>query len=263
MEPLLFKGWAIARSYPQPGLRPSGDIDLCVRPEEYRAASASIHHVHDAAGQVDIHVGFSRDHLGFSLLNDGTLDEIYERSEQVPLGDTEVRILGPEDHLRLLCLHMLGHGAWRALWLCDVAVALESRPPTFDWDRCLRGDRRRADWVVCTLGLAHQLLGARIEDTPAAERARNLPRWLAPVVLRQWGQGYRMPHWMAPDVRHPLRSLRGLHHHWRNPIQGTVEVGGPFNDWPRLPFQVAACARRTAQFVAELPAWRRAGTQQV
>src|SRR5205823_3708359 len=110
-------------------------------------------------------------------------------------------------------------------------------------------------------GLAHQLLGARIEDTPVAERARNLPRWLAPAVLREWGQGYRMPHWMVPEMRHPLRALRALRQHWRNPIQGTVEVGGPFNDWPRLPFQVAACARRTAQFVAELPTWRRAETQ--
>src|SRR5690349_9636225 len=35
VEPLLAKGWAVARLYPEPGLRPFGDIDLCVPPEQY------------------------------------------------------------------------------------------------------------------------------------------------------------------------------------------------------------------------------------
>ena len=46
-----------------------------------------------------------------------------------------------EDQLRQLCLHLLRHGACRPLWLCDVAVMLESLPGDFDWDRCLGGDR--------------------------------------------------------------------------------------------------------------------------
>src|SRR5689334_11418240 len=28
VEPILVKGWAVARSYPQPALRPSSDLDL-------------------------------------------------------------------------------------------------------------------------------------------------------------------------------------------------------------------------------------------
>ncbi|PYX44356.1 MAG: hypothetical protein DMG79_20890 [Acidobacteria bacterium] len=32
IEPILIKGWAIARVYPEAGLRPCGDIDLCVSP---------------------------------------------------------------------------------------------------------------------------------------------------------------------------------------------------------------------------------------
>jgi hypothetical protein len=50
----------------------------------------------------------------------------------VELNGAKIRILGAEDHLRLLCLHLLKHGAWRPLWLCDVAAALESRPSSFD-----------------------------------------------------------------------------------------------------------------------------------
>src|SRR2546426_7485584 len=36
VEPILIKGWAISRLYPQAGLRPFGDIDLFVRPEVFR-----------------------------------------------------------------------------------------------------------------------------------------------------------------------------------------------------------------------------------
>src|SRR5437879_2966649 len=38
VEPLLIKGWAAARLYPEPGLRPYGDMDLCVRPDQLQAA---------------------------------------------------------------------------------------------------------------------------------------------------------------------------------------------------------------------------------
>src|SRR4051812_18131665 len=38
IEPILVKGWAIARLYSEQGLRPSGDIDLCVRPEQFTRA---------------------------------------------------------------------------------------------------------------------------------------------------------------------------------------------------------------------------------
>src|SRR3984893_13732246 len=40
VEPVLIKGWAIARAYPETGLRPSGDIDLYVSPERQAKAQA-------------------------------------------------------------------------------------------------------------------------------------------------------------------------------------------------------------------------------
>ena len=42
IEPVLIKGWAIARLYPEPGLRPYGDIDLCIRPDQLAQASAAL-----------------------------------------------------------------------------------------------------------------------------------------------------------------------------------------------------------------------------
>jgi hypothetical protein len=254
VEPLLGKGWAVARLYPEPGLRPYGDLDLCVRPEQYAAARDALRSSGAPYGSVDLHRGLASqwDGASFSLLDDRSLEALYERSQLVTLDGTPIRILGPEDHLRFLCLHMLSHGAWRPLWLCDIGVALEARPAEFDWDWCLKGDKRRSDWVACSLGLAHQLLGARVADTPVAERARRLPRWLVPAVLRQWSEVYRHRTPISRCLRRPAKMLKELRRHWPNGVEATVDVRGPFNEWPRLPFQLGAAAVRSAAFLIGL-----------
>src|SRR3954447_10523160 len=38
VDALLVKGWAAGRAYPEQGLRPTGDIDICVRPSQYLKA---------------------------------------------------------------------------------------------------------------------------------------------------------------------------------------------------------------------------------
>jgi len=249
VEPLLVKGWAVARLYPERGLRPYGDIDLCVRPEQYAVATAALAAPAAETVVVDLHEGLRQ-------LHRPSLDEVYERSRLVPLGDVDVRILGAEDHLRYMCVHMLQHGAYRALWLCDIGVVLESLPNDFDWEYLMRGDRRCADWVASTVGLAHQLLGARLDGIPLAERARPLPKWLLPSVLRQWSRGEHymdsVPS-MAYALRHPTQLLKALRLRWPNPIEATVRVGGPFNELPRLPFQLAECVSRTAYFISQVP----------
>ena len=249
VEPLLVKGWAVARLYPELGLRPCGDIDLCVRPEQYEVAVATLATPTAERVVVDLHKGLPQ-------LHRPSLDDVYERSQLVPLGDVDVRILGTEDHLRYICIHMLQHGAYRAQWLCDIAVLLESLPEDFDWEYLLRGDRRPADWVASTVGLAHQLLGARLEGIPPAERARHPPQWLFSSVLRQWSieEHYMdsVPS-MAYSLRHPTQLLRALRLRWPNPIQATVHVGGPFNELPRLPFQLWECVLRTAYFITQVP----------
>jgi hypothetical protein len=241
VEPLLAKGWAAGRLYAEPGLRPCGDIDLYVPSEQHAAALAALTSGASPPAPVDLH-------RGFSDLDDRGAEALHARSRRVSLDGVEVGLMGPEDHLRLLCLHLLRHGAWRPLWLCDVAAGLEARPPGFDWDLLLGGNRRRSDAVACALGLAHRLLGARVEGTPVAERAETLPRWLVPTVLRHWEAGFVWREPMAAALRRPAGLLAELRRHWPNPIEGTVGVGGPFNELPRLPFQLAFTALRTLRF---------------
>ena len=246
---LVGKGWAAARLYPEPGLRAYGDLDLYMAPQAHGAALAALREPSIPPGPVDLH-------RGFSDLDDLGGEALFARSRVAVLDDGEVPVFGPEDHLRLLCLHGLRHGLSRPLWLCDVAVALESRREDFDWDRLLSGDRRRAEAVACALGLAQELLGARVEATPVAGRA--LPRWLVPSVLRQWGSGSGWREPMSFFLRRPAGVLRELRRHWPNRIEATVGVRAPFNDLPRLPFQLAFAALRAARFGLSLRAelWR-------
>jgi hypothetical protein len=262
IESVMMKGWSVARLYPEPGLRHYCDLDLCVAPNQYRPALKALKSFGPLASYVDLHRALGRhDKLSW--------DDLLARSELVKLDegldDIKVRVLGAEDHLRLLCVHWLRHGAWGPLGLCDIAAALEARPAKFDWKRSLGPDKKRADWMACTLGLAHQLLGAEVDGTPVAERARHLPGWLVPAVLEQWqtciNPNYRdmalaeIPTFLAT----PGKLLSELAARWRHPIRATVEVGGSFNEWPRWPYQLAALVQRSPELPRQIALllWRK------
>ena len=239
VEPLLIKGWAAARLYPHPGLRPYGDVDLLVRPAERARAAAALGGRDGHRCRVDLHDSLEG--------VDTPTEALFERSRLAPLGSIRVRVPGAEDQLVLLCLHMLKHGAWRPVWLCDIAAAAEALPADADWTRCLPADARRAHWVACALGLAGRLLSARVADRLAAEP----PAWLAPAVCAQWG---RETHYMSGPsmgfaLRHPRLLADAVRLRWPNAIQATVDLGGPFNELPRLPFQVGECVRRIGHAV--------------
>ncbi|HEX8175858.1 MAG TPA: nucleotidyltransferase family protein [Pyrinomonadaceae bacterium] len=249
IEPVLVKGWAIGRHYAEPEARPCGDVDLCVSNEQYRAAQDVLKSRTQAAHHADLHKGFRHlDKHGF--------EELKSRSELVELEGEPIRVLKPEDHLRVLCYHFLREGGWRPLWLCDISVALETRPRGFDWDLCLSGSGAVAGWVRCSLMLAHKLLGADLSVTPAAVRDTKLPQWLAPSILSQWevrsmSLRHRAP--VAGAVSYPLRTLKGLRHHWPTPVEATVSMGASFTELPRFPLQVGNVLTRAATLLARLP----------
>lgn len=247
IEPVLVKGWAIARHYPETGLRPYGDIDLFVAANEY-----------DKADDVQRSAGYRYSvdhHAGSGKLNYLSFGELFEHSLLVSLDGFPIRVPCPEHHLRILSFHLLGHGVWRPLWLCDIAVALGSLPDDFDWDLCLGKNRRRRDWIACAVGLAHQLLGANIAGIPVEWRARHLPRWLVPSVLRQWSvpftnhASHQDP--MSLVIRRPRAIFPALRLRWPNPVEGTIGVSGPLNNFPRLPFQIGSCLLRSARFLMQ------------
>jgi hypothetical protein len=236
VEPLLGRGWVAARHYPEACLRPYRDFDVYVGAVQRDAARRALES-EDATVVLNV---------GCAELNDRTWSRLNERAQSVPLSGGQIRVLGPEDHLRLLALQMLRRGACRPLWLCDLAAVVETTSGGFDWDHFLSGDRRRTDWSCCALALARDLIGADLSGAPGAVSGRGLPPWLGRAVLRQWSLASPVPRPRAAIGRPRPPAPAVVPARWPNPIEATIGLGGPINAIPRLPFQLAECFSRTA-----------------
>jgi hypothetical protein len=238
VEAVLAKGLAAARAYREPGLRAVGDNDLYVRAENHPAARSALH-----GHEVDLH-------CGFAALDDQDEARVWERTRLVEIAGARVRVFGDEHHLRLVAIHLIAHGAWRPLWLCDVAALVEARTDAFDWAEFFSGDARRTEAATVALSLARVLLGADLAGTPIANRAP--PGWTVATVLTEWG---RIHHYRAPVVTHALsprtwwEAARGR---WPNPIEASIYLGAPLSSSPLLVRQFAAFVGRATDGVARL-----------
>lgn len=249
VEPLLAKGFAAARHYPEPGLRPYGDIDLYVPPARREAAWQALVRADGDPLPVDLHAGCPD-------LEERRMEELYARSTRVKVGGVEVRLMGPEDHLHLLCAHALRHGMSRPLWLCDIGAAVETCPPSFDWEYFFGRNTQRSAWLRCALELSRRLLGASLERVPPPDVPRALPGWVERSVRDQWGRGLGAlrPMTSVLGAAHGrfswLQILRETRRHWPNPIEATVGVGGALTGAPRWPYQLAHTLSRSTRLAA-------------
>jgi hypothetical protein len=250
VEPVLIKGWASARPYAEPALRPATDIDLCVRPDDMTVAQTIVR----SSGLpvlIDLHAGIPD-------LPDRQWDAVIQRSWLVPLGDADVRILGPEDHLRLLCFHFVRHSGCRPIWLCDVAAAVEALRAEFDWHYLLAGNPKLSDWLRCVVGLSGRLLDARLPE-PARDWMERVPAWLERTVLWRWGAGLR-PRSLGHYLRHPIEGFEGLRYHGFNPIRGVFQLGlSPFTRLPVPLLQLGGGV--VAALLRKWASWRRRHTE--
>jgi hypothetical protein len=226
IEPVLIKGWAISRLYPDAGLRPYGDIDLCIRPDQFAAASAALKCLEEMEGRyVDLHSGFAR--IGQTRPEDGSsvsgrfrIDagemrvwhELFSRSQVVPLHQSKVqgpksklqlpntdfgpwtldfgqtvRVLSHEDHLRILSAHLLRSGARRPPWLCDIALLLDKVQSPKS-----KVQSRSFDWDVCLRDRLHHNWTA--SAVMLAHELLGADISHTPFAIR------RAPAWLAPAV---------------------------------------------------------------
>jgi len=227
IEPILIKGWAAVRHYPENEKRLPGDVDLCIDPVQFDDAIDLLKK--DQSGlPVDLHLGLRQlDSLSFA--------EASARSKTVRLGAADIRVLCDEDHLRVLCVHWLNDGGAYREKLKDIHFAVENRAEDFDWNKCLNVvDKKRRRWVACAILLAHKYLGTKIDDTPLVSE-KELPGWLVRAVEKEWRDPVR------------LKPFTGRKQFWQqlrkrippNPVQATVELGGDFDRLPRFFYQTA------------------------
>lgn len=238
IQPILIKGWAVARSYPDSVPRASVDMDLAVAGGDFENAKAISVSPLAKGLAIDLHRELR--HLDTVEWHD-----LFAHSQLITLGDSRIRVLCPEDHLRVLCTHWLTDGGSYKDRLWDIYYLVQNRAPDFDWDRCLNSTNAvRRGWVVCTMGLAHRYLGLGLESTPVRDEAVDVPKWLIRELEREWASEVRLlPLHIAMQDRGRLagqvrKRLRP------NPIQATIEMGGDLYAATRLHYQTGSFIKR-------------------
>ena len=246
IEPILVKGWAAGRFYPTDVFRSTSDIDLAVATDDFDAAFALCRASKMQGLPLDLH----RELRHFDTLS---WQNLVANSHLVDLDGSEIRVLRPEDHLRVLAVHWLTDGGWFRDRLWDIYYAIDNRPIDFDWDRCLSSVspvRRR--WIICVIGLTHKYLDLNVDDLPFANEAKDLPHWLIRAVEREWGSGIRL----LPLYRH-TNDLSGFLKQVKkrlppNPIHATVDMEGSFDASTRIHYQIGTIAKRIGPSIKKL-----------
>jgi len=245
IEPILIKGWAAARNYPDRVPRYFGDTDLAVSAADY-AKAKSLVETHPGLRGVDLH----RELRHLDTLD---WDRLFSNSKLVNMDVAHVRILAPEDHLRVMCVHWLTNGGEHRDRLFDIAYAVENRPEEFDWSKCLdviSGNRR--SWIVSTIGLAHRYLDLSLEGLPFAHEATEIPDWLTRSVERSWASESRL-RGIDESITDPRLFLHQVRNRLPpNPIQSTVFCEGKFDNSPRIGYQLRDMAGRIVPSIRRL-----------
>lgn len=238
IEPILIKGWAAARNYPENKPRFFGDIDIAVSAADFERSAILLQDPESGIKGVDLHC---------ELRHMDTLawPQLYSNSELIDLEDEKIRVLSAEDHLRVICVHWLTDGGENRERLWDIYYAVQNRPPGFDWEKCLNlvSDNRRG-WIIATVGLAHKYLQLSLEGIPFAEEARELPAWLTQTIEKEWERAVRLR-----PLHTALGSRKVLLEQIRkrippNPIQATIDCEGSFHASSRVGYQIRDTFKR-------------------
>lgn len=238
IEPLLIKGIAAGIYYPYDRPRVSVDLDMAVSDADFYKAEEIARSVAAQDLAIDLHRELRH-------LDTVSWASLFSNSVIMPLGDAEIRIPRPEDHLRIVCLHWLTDGGRMKDRLYDVFFAVTNRDKEFDWDRFFgEVSPTRQRWLECTLGLTAKYLGLDLTNTPAAGADQKLPRWLTNTVEKEWSAEVKF----EPMEVAVLDRKKFVHQLGRrlnpNPIWATVQAEGSFDAPTRLHYKIANAFRR-------------------
>lgn len=223
---IVLKGAALVDSvYRNPALRPMGDLDFLIRPEDVAGACR----VADALGYRPVHVearaGMAAEfeselallkaesafpvmvELHWSLIDSPyyrthlAIDWYWDTALQADLGGQPALLLAPAAEILYLCAHqVLHHGAQQSgklLWDHDVAELIAATPDRIDWSALLAA-ARRDDLVLPLQEVLGRLLAAGPLPVPYAF-LRELAA-LAPSAAEE-----RVYRWLTAPVR-PARQ---------------------------------------------------------
>ncbi|MBV9240370.1 MAG: nucleotidyltransferase family protein [Acidobacteria bacterium] len=238
MEPIVIKGIAAERYYPAGEARHATDVDLAVSADDYDRAQKLIL-TEDAAGlAIDVHRELRQ-------LDTVPWSDLLDNSITLTLTDGSVRVLRPEDDIRVLCVHWLTDGGMYKERLWDLYYGISGRSRDFDWARLLDVvSSRRRRWIECALGLTAKYLDLNIKGTPVEGADERLPDWLIKTVEKEWATELRFQP-LDTTIHDRRLLLAQFKRRLRpNPIYATVDCEGSFDARTRIFYQMRNGLRR-------------------
>ncbi len=187
LEPVVFKGPAVAARYPEPGLRPMDDIDLLLPQADHRRALDALGHAgwqvarpggRDTNATVlthrevpsfflEVHYALESASHRVTALDPCTL---WAMRQPLECADTSAFGLPPAEELVVLAAHAGGphHRFVRLVWMADLAMivgAAATHGTAVDWDR-VRAVAGAAQCVT-VVGAAFEMARRAGLDPPA------------------------------------------------------------------------------------------------
>jgi hypothetical protein len=195
LEPVVFKGPAVAARYPEPGLRPMEDIDLLLPEADHQRALEALRHVGWRVARagggdkydtvlthrevpslfLEVHYGLEGASKRVTALDS---DALWARRQPLECAGTPAFGLPPAEELVLLAAHAgkPHHKFARLVWIADLAMIVGDaarHDAAIDWDRvrAVAGAAR----CVTVVGAALELARRVGVDTPPG--LFPLPTW--------------------------------------------------------------------------------------
>jgi hypothetical protein len=248
IEPILIKGIAAGRWYPQLAPRIAYDTDLAVAAADYEKAERLTTSLVGERLTIDLHKELRH-------LDSVPWDDIFSNSVTIDADGTEIRVPRPEDHLRVLCIHWLTDGGAMRERLWDMYHLVDNRPPHFDWARFLDVvSPRRRRWLECTLGMTERYLKLDLSGTPVEGAASKIPNWMTRTVEKEWAsseQFMALHVAMSTPKKLPGQLAKRIK---PNPIWATIDMEGDIDARSRVFYQIGSFAKRA------VPSLRRIGS---
>lgn len=204
---VLLKGCALAATlYPEPGLRPMGDLDVLI-PQAQAAAAGALLKSRGFDEMAEMAEGFGARYLQEKIYVRHTgrpaqvdahwhltsmpyyrtripIEWFWERTVEASITGHSARLFAPEAQLLHLSLHFaLHHWSDRLLWAFDLALLLAQHSGTLDWDEAVEAARRfgLAQAMQTSLAVVAEWWG--VAPPPAALARLKAAR---PGVAERW-----------------------------------------------------------------------------
>lgn len=243
VEPVVVKGWSIARFYDANVHRLSTDIDLAVDPAAEVSARTALARGSAMNATIDLH-------LGLRQLDQLSWKDIYARTYIVDLDDVPIRVLADEDNLRVTAVHWLTDGGVNRERLWDIYYLVKNRKEGFDWERCLESNGpTRKTWVIAAIATARDHLDLDVSSLPDEVRQFALPSWYKKTLEREWHRGPYVRRVMSSVITRPKLLLEQLNRRFPpNRIAATIDTETPIDNSSRVPAQVKSLINKIAPF---------------